>query len=440
MQIPATTSTHASREPVAPGLMARLVRNLMSTASRHGTLAVVDQAVVSGASFATTIVLGRFCGAEQLGIYALGIALLVVLGVLQESLIVSPYSVFSNRRSRPPSSAYLGSVLGFQLVVMTGGALLLSAGAAAAWLGSTTDSATALLALALVAPWYSLRNFVRRMLLARLRVGAMLALDLTVVSLQFCGFAYLLSVEMLSAVSALFAIGLACSIGGVSWWLFTYDRFAFARERIFPDVRRHWSLGRWICAGQLSDIGQRYILHWMLAALIGVAATGIYSAYVSILLVLNPLVMGAAGVLVPHAARAFRQQGKAAVRRAVWKVTALLAAIAGAVCVTAALLGESIVQRLFSAQYSGYGLVMFVLAASTWIGIVSIPAEQGLLALKRANVNFRAGVLGLAVTCIATIPLAANWGLLGAAVGGLVGISLQSLIQMTAFDRLTRPE
>src|SRR5207249_4408654 len=38
-------------------------------AEKH-TLALLDQAVVSGSSFLTTILIGRWCGAEELGIYS----------------------------------------------------------------------------------------------------------------------------------------------------------------------------------------------------------------------------------------------------------------------------------------------------------------------------------------------------------------------------------
>src|SRR5260370_955326 len=60
--------------------------NLLRTAwGTWGTqaLALADQAVVSGASFLTTVVIGRWTFPSQLGVYSIGISLLVSSLVIQ---------------------------------------------------------------------------------------------------------------------------------------------------------------------------------------------------------------------------------------------------------------------------------------------------------------------------------------------------------------------
>ena len=57
---------------------------------------MIDQAVVSGASFLATILVGRWCGPGELGVYSLGFTLLVSWGCVQESLIALPYYRVSN--------------------------------------------------------------------------------------------------------------------------------------------------------------------------------------------------------------------------------------------------------------------------------------------------------------------------------------------------------
>src|SRR2546429_36531 len=56
----------------------------VDTDSGNNALALIDQAVVSGTSFLTTILIGRWCGASELGIYALGFSLLVSWGCVQQ--------------------------------------------------------------------------------------------------------------------------------------------------------------------------------------------------------------------------------------------------------------------------------------------------------------------------------------------------------------------
>src|SRR5581483_6028917 len=64
-------------------------RFLEGDSGKHA-LALMDQAVVSGTSFLTTVLIGRWCGASELGVYALGFSLLVSWGCVHQSLIALP--------------------------------------------------------------------------------------------------------------------------------------------------------------------------------------------------------------------------------------------------------------------------------------------------------------------------------------------------------------
>ena len=52
--------------------------------SREHVLSLADQAVVSGANFFTTLLIARWSGPSQLGIYALGLSVLLSLQGFQE--------------------------------------------------------------------------------------------------------------------------------------------------------------------------------------------------------------------------------------------------------------------------------------------------------------------------------------------------------------------
>src|SRR5207302_10185209 len=100
-----------SAVPLASEWFAPSARRLLRLATRREVLAVLDQAVVSGASFLTTILIGRAAGPEQLGLYVLGFTWAVLIVSVQESLIAAPYTVFGNRLQGACRAAYAGSVL-----------------------------------------------------------------------------------------------------------------------------------------------------------------------------------------------------------------------------------------------------------------------------------------------------------------------------------------
>src|SRR5947209_1727352 len=71
----------------------RILEGLYRAATAKGALAMLDQAAVSGTSFLTTVLIGRWCGAGELGAYSLGFSLLVAWAGAQESLIALPYTL-----------------------------------------------------------------------------------------------------------------------------------------------------------------------------------------------------------------------------------------------------------------------------------------------------------------------------------------------------------
>ena len=62
-------------------------------ASKHG-LALIDQAVVSGTSFLTTVMIARAASADVLGVYAMALSLLIMAVSIQDSLITLPFTIF----------------------------------------------------------------------------------------------------------------------------------------------------------------------------------------------------------------------------------------------------------------------------------------------------------------------------------------------------------
>src|SRR6185369_2985824 len=148
---------------------------------RSGSLAIADQAVVSGTNFATSILLG-WSGKTELGIYYLALSLLVFLRGIQEQLITAPYLVYAHRRSGTAAEVYAGSsllhhlALGVLSSILVGGLLL-------AGIGPPEMKSIWILLLG-IAPLYLLRDFARQMLFAQLNLRMALALDVLVAAIQ----------------------------------------------------------------------------------------------------------------------------------------------------------------------------------------------------------------------------------------------------------------
>jgi len=136
--------------------------------SREHLLALVDQGVVSGTSFLTTLSIARWSGSSQLGIYAVGMTLLFTLLAFQDSLISQPYAI---QRHYPEGSAAerAGASLTLSILFSTASILVLTVTALGflTW-GLSHELVTVTWAIAGIVPFALTRDFARRFAFARL--------------------------------------------------------------------------------------------------------------------------------------------------------------------------------------------------------------------------------------------------------------------------------
>src|SRR6185369_17376806 len=101
------------------GGFARGARELAgSSLLKKSGLSVVDQAVVSGTNFATSVLLGRFAVQEELGVYYLALSVIYFARGIQEQLVSAPYMIYCSRKRGRELEEYAGSSLVHQCAVM----------------------------------------------------------------------------------------------------------------------------------------------------------------------------------------------------------------------------------------------------------------------------------------------------------------------------------
>lgn len=86
------TFSAAFNDRTARGLIGRVAAKFVRLAMHPQVLALIDQALVSGASFLTTVLIGRNTLPSQLGTYALSGAILIWVTNAQESLVSLPFT------------------------------------------------------------------------------------------------------------------------------------------------------------------------------------------------------------------------------------------------------------------------------------------------------------------------------------------------------------
>ncbi len=414
-------------------------------AARKGGITLADQSIVSGANFLTTVLIGRLCGPEELGIYSVGFSVVVILGTMLQALVVVPYTVFVQRLQDPQRSEYTGGVLAHCVIL----SILAMAGlvclALALQHSGTSTLAPAIWVLSATIPFVLFREFCRRMAFAHMQLTTVFTFDATAVTLQLAGLGTLILADQLSAAKCFAMVGLCCGLVSLARLYSIRDQFSLRAAHVRQAWRKNWNFSKWVIVEHTAAILNSNVMQWLLAVMLGTAATGLFAACAAILNAFNPIALGLNNVLMPRIAVAMSEQGPGEVRRVVRKATLAMLAITAVFCGAIMIFGTDIMRLLYGAKYAGQESTITILALDMLVQSLGSPSAYGLWAFERSRTLFFVRLLRIAIAVpisVCLIPylgaVAAAWGLL---IGNIAGTSITWWIhsRMLAADESNAP-
>jgi O-antigen/teichoic acid export membrane protein len=413
--------------------LTRLVTTIIAQpAVRQGTLSLLDQAVVSGTSFATSVIIGRMCANSKaaLGIYALALSVVLLVRGIQTQVVSVPYQIYCHRHPGSARPSYLGSMMVHTLVVSALAivGMLIWAAALASGMGPA-KLAPVVWVLMGAMPLLLLRECIRYFTFAHLQFALAVAIDVTVAVVQLGGMLLLGLLGRLSPAAVYLVMGAACGAAFVGWLIAGHTPFRFVPGQIVADWWQNWRLGGWALASFLLGCTTPLILPWILCNAHGEAATGVLAACMLVVGIANMFVLGLGNFLMPKAAMAFHRGGTKECCRVLWASAAIYAVVVGSFCLLLALTGDRLAILLFSSKYAGTGPILLVLALGVLANTVGMTAGNGLWAIDRPHANFAADVCVLGITLLLAFRLVYPLAVIGIAIAALTGTVVGSLVR-----------
>lgn len=401
--------------------------------SQGGWIAV-DQAIISLSSFLATVIVGRVCGAEALGVFVLAVTTFWLLAGIPNSLVWTPYTSRAPRLSPVRRARYAGSVTAHMALV-------------------TAAIAAALLVVALVsvvisseAAWFSttcillipfsvmmlLREHVRRIYWAHLQVYDLLMIDAPIAIVQITLLLALAWFKLLSVATALLAIGIACAVA-ISWFVREHRRLEFRSGRVWLHWQYNLRFGRWLLAVSLAWLVGDSAYRWIIGWLHGLDAVGQLAAAQATVMCINPLLLTVQTYGRAVASNQFAVDGIGGLRRVTVNCTLIVAATAGIAFICLAMVGGPLVAWIFGSAYGELGTVVATLSIGMFARFLSVPIDAAMVTLRQGRVMFYAAVAQLIVILGAGVPLMDWLGLNGVGYTMALGFGAATLVQWSAF-------
>lgn len=386
-----------------------------------GSLAALDQGLISGSNFLVTILLGRWLTAEQYGAYALAFSVFLFLAGAHESLVTEPMMVFGPSSYGNHRREYLGAVLwveGALGLVFVG--VLVSATVIAHHFAASGDLARALAGLCLSTPcvflfWVARFAFYLEQCPGRAAAGSTLYSVLLL-----AGTLLIFRRGVLSPFVAFVAIALAALASAVSMLIRLKPAL---KRRSNPGLRsvwkRHWHYGRWA----LGTAGMRWVpvnaSYTLTGTLLGLADVGTLKALLNFFLPLGQVANSFGLIFQPYLSGVFGGEGRSATKAPVRLVTLLYLGGGILYWVLLAILRVPVLRLLYGGKFLGSAHLVPWVCCGAVLTVVSLAPLMGLRAIQSPSSIFVAYCVAGAVSVV--FGTAAIWlyGLAGA-IGSFV--------------------
>ena len=421
-------------------LASSLVVRLPQLAERSkGFLALCDQGVVSLTNFLAGLVIGRWAGKSELGLYAVCWTLTLIAAEVSAALITTPYTVFGPQMGKKERSHYLGSMFMQQIAlstlmafaILSGVVVASSRGASHALMHAVTATAGAVV-------FMCLREFARRICFADLKVAWALVLDIAACFAQVAGMVLLWKLGRLTASGVFILLG-GLSIAVTMAWLFLYRTSLCVHHSYWMSGLKHnWDFAKWVLAGGFIMAIVNQLYPWLLTVFHGTEVTGVWAACYAIGALGNPVLVGLGNYLGPKISNIYVSDGTRPMQRYVYRSSMLLAALLLPFAVVLVIFGGRIMARMYGAAYGGNGLVVALLGLNVLVVALNFPYSRGLFTLQASRADMLVNVAAIALLFTVGIAAIKSHDIVGAAFALLLSTIATTGIRMVVFGSVVR--
>lgn len=394
-----------------------------------GSLALADQAVTSGTSFAISILLGRALSPADFGAYSLAYSVLLFIAGFHNAGIMEPFSIYGAGRFRDEYRGYIGVLIKWQAL---GTSFMCGVGLVIVWtlyeyLSDIVRSNA--LGLLMSTPWIVLAWFFRRVCYVQGEplwslYGGIIQSIIVLIGI-LTGFNYIGA----SGWLAFLVMGVGSGAMALFLWTRTSPRIelGFVTNRFDREViRSHWEYGRW---GLLTNI-----VYWLsgygytslVGAFLGLSEIGAIRAMQNLINPLGLVLTALSSVLLPWMVKRTIHGGNSWLRRTVPLIAVAFAGMACLVLGPIVLLGSQFDHILYNGRYSEFVWLLPFSALVQVLSAFTSAIAMGLQVLERPRRLFYGYGAAAITTLVLGLPAVYLGGLLGAMFGTVITAGILS--------------
>ncbi|HEY0009398.1 MAG TPA: hypothetical protein VGB55_11785 [Tepidisphaeraceae bacterium] len=422
------TSIDSNSAPLLTGAEGSSVAGRLWTQHGRMTWTLIDQGLVSLASFVTNFLLLRHFAhdATHYAYYTLAFNLLIWVGELHATLVFTPHTILSPLRNGAALRRFHGSTLlhqfGVSILAMV--ALLI---AAAFQQSRDAEMAKVLLVLALGTIAIGLRNYARPYAFTARNPQHAVLLDVCVCTMQVGGVIALGQFGYLNAWTAIAALAVASAVPSVVWLAVSRRHFTPSLAHAVSDFKAEWPGTRWMLFSGLVWNAGMSLYPWLISAARGTLDVAIWGACYTLAAVANPLLMGLQNFTGPRIAEAYAERDTNDFVRFVYRTAAWTSALMIGPAIALSIFANYALAWLTRGQFDAHQVAIAFLCGAIVLQSLTFTLSRGLFALRRADLDLYCNFGPLILLFTGGWMLTSSYGVTGAAASMLIAQVLSCL-------------
>lgn len=379
--------------------------------------ALCDQALVSGANFATNVILARVLGIREFGVFALSWMAVLFVYSLQWAFIVSPMMSVGPKQEEHNRPFYYGAVVIQELVfaaVSVAGMLIVLRISALHFPQWNIQGLGLPLSFAAFA--YLLQDFVRRYFFSTGRSKFALLSDAISYLTQIPIILLLSHRANFSSSQALWIIGATSLVSFLAGWMW-FEPVKFRVSELREVTLRHWKISRWLAPSAFMQWSSGNLFLVAAPVYYGAAAAAVLRASQNIVAVAHIWFLGLENVVPTEAARRMHAQGLDAAFNYIKQIVFRWGLITLGFVSIVSLRPDLWLRLVYGSKYAGYGHILQLYALIYLMTFFAGPLRAGLQALEYTAPIFWSYSAMTVFSLAFAAPFAQWFGLTGAMLG-----------------------
>lgn len=394
---------------------------------------ILDQGMVSGVNFAVGILIARFLGVKEFGIFSLLLMAILFVQSIQKALIITPMMSLGPKIEERERNLYYQVLTTQQLAFSFISSLLLYLGMILSDLffpqWEIIDYA---FYVSLTLFLSQNQDFFRRVFFVNGKVIDAFFNDL----ISYGGRLILLVIIFLTSETSLIHVfAIICFTLFLSGILGYFMLFKPSLNYLYniKIIKRHWRLSRYLIGSALLQwtSGNYFII--VAGILFGPTSVGILRAAGNIIGITNVILQGLENIIPQSASRQFMELGLQGLKSYLFRVFIYGIIVIASIALMLGIFSETILVLLYGDDLSGYGFVLIWYAVNSVLAFSAIPLFIGLRTFENTKPLFISYCATSIFSIFSAKLLLESFGINGVLFGLLANTTIILLIAFISF-------